>query len=165
MKNALKITLCVGVFTLLTACGGESGDSKGGEPSFIGNWSTKCYAGQSMQSIARQLGIAVNSSVKSFDVKMNNTADTFKTTAFVYSDAGCSTSINKSSKTCSYTNQGVKTSSGGKRVKKMSGNCSGKAFRDVYLIENGNLYLSTGKGVDSEGYPSEIFYDYYFTRQ
>lgn len=164
MNNRLKIALCIGVFALLTACGGDS-KGGGGESSFVGNWKTQCYSGQKLRDIFDRMGINASSSVKGLVLQEKNTADKRTTNGFSYSDTSCSKLFRETSMTCSYTNQGQKTASDGKTVQKISGRCPQGAFRDVYLVENGNLYISVGGDRDDDGYPNQVIYDYYYTKQ
>lgn len=88
------------------------------------------------------------------------------TYAYVFSDSACSTSILKRGGICRYSNQGEKMASDGKTVQKIIATCDdGDTLQDIYLIENGNLYLSAKGTKDSDGYPNELFYDHYLIKQ
>lgn len=171
MKNNLK-TISYTIFSmmilsLLTACGGGSNDSKSGSNSeFVGNWKSQCYSRGAINELAKTyLGGTLNTSINSGNVKIDITSSNIKISALLYSDSSCSNNTTSASTTCSYEEKGEKTSSGGKQVQKIDVTCPEQStIKDIYLIGNGKLYFSQSGTNDGDGYPNQVFYDFYATK-
>lgn len=155
------------ILSLLTACGGASNDSQTSSSSaFVGNWKTQCYSRAAINELAKTyLGGTLNTSINSGNAKIDITNSTIKVSALLYSDSSCSNDETSGSTTCSYQEKGEKTSSGGKKVQKIDVTCPKQStVKDIYLINNGKLYFSKSGENDAEGYPNEVFYDFYLTK-
>lgn len=155
------------ILSLLTACGGASNDSQTSSSSeFVGNWKSQCYSRNYINELAKTyLGGTINTSINSGNVKIDITNSNIKISALFYSDSSCSNSKTSGSTTCSYEEKGEKTSSGGKKVQKIDVACPDQStIKDIYLINSGKLYFSQSGTNDVEGYPNEVFYDFYLTK-
>lgn len=164
MQTTILFTLSLLTLSLLTACGGANNSSS--SDSIEGNWS-RCYAGTELQVLAQKISKdPLPSKIKSFKVNFNVGSNTTTGTGSAYfTNTQCSGTPDVSeTETCSYTKAGTKTASSGVTLNKIDETCKGTKTKGVYLIKDGKLYLGNSKEKDAQGYPNDVFYDFYLTK-